>query len=52
MVHNVSETFKFCKQSGLDVEVIATALILLKENPKYDIEFCLWQAMQDWDIDK
>jgi hypothetical protein len=46
----VKDAFKFCKKSGLDVEVIATAMILLRENPKFTIEYALWQAIQDWDV--
>jgi hypothetical protein len=50
VVDNVKDVFKFCEESGLTIEVIATALIILKENPKYQIEYALHAAMQDWDI--
>lgn len=35
---------------GLEAEVVATAMIYLKENPKATIEEALEVGLQDWDI--
>jgi K+ transporter len=50
VTRNVKDAFGFCKESGLEIEVMATAFILLKENPTFDIEYAIWQALQDWDV--
>ena len=50
VIINIKDTFKFCEESGLTIEVMATAMILLKENPNYNIEYIIWEAMKDWDI--
>ena len=36
----------------LEIEVIATAMIFLKENPKLSIITALAVGMADWDIDE
>ena len=47
---NVDDTLKSARRYGLEVEVISTALIFLKENPTMQIEYALHVALQDWDV--
>lgn len=49
-----SENVMYCLQAaskyGLEVEVIATAMVYIKENPDKSIEDALNVGLSDWDI--
>jgi hypothetical protein len=47
---NVSAALKIAGKYDMDVEVIATAMIFLKENPDASIETALNAGLGDWDV--
>jgi hypothetical protein len=49
-VKNVGNVLILAEEFGLQGEVIATAMIYLKENPGATIEEALQVGLQDWDI--
>ena len=50
VVEKVKGIFDITEESGLIIEVMATALIFLKENPTMTIEYALHVGLQDWDV--
>jgi hypothetical protein len=49
-VSDVAFVLKIAKKSGLEAEVIATALMYLKENHEVTIARALYVGMSDWDL--
>ena len=49
-VLNVVECITIAENAGLLVEVIHTALMEMKQNPKSSPLLCLQIALEDWDI--
>jgi len=47
---NVSTALKIAGKYDMEVEVIATAMIFLKENPDASIETALNAGLGDWDV--
>ena len=50
VMDNVAGALNYAKPHGLECEVIAVAMIFLKENPKASIEEALVAGLGDWDI--
>jgi hypothetical protein len=46
----VGQTLHEANPYGLEIEVMATAIQMLKRNPEMDISVALQNAMTDWDI--
>jgi hypothetical protein len=46
----VANTLKFAGEHGLETEVIATAMLFLKENPDAEINEALNVGLSDWDV--
>jgi hypothetical protein len=49
-VLNVVECITIAENAGLLVEVVHTALMEMKQNPKSSPLLCLQIALEDWDI--
>jgi phage protein D len=49
-VSDVAFVLKIAEKSGMEAEVLATALIYLKENPQTTIGRALYVGMSDWDL--
>jgi len=47
---NVSLTLKKAKEQGLEVEVITSALRILKSNPEMSIKDALVCGLKEWDV--
>ena len=47
---DVAQTMKFASEHGLETEVIATAMLFLKENPEATINEALHVGLNDWDV--
>lgn len=50
VIERVQTTLNESGKSGLQSEVIATAMIYLKENPEVSIQEALYIGLVDWDI--
>lgn len=46
----VANTLKFAGEYHLEVEVIASAMLYLKENPEVSINEALNAGLGDWDV--
>ena len=46
----VAEAFDKAKEHDLECEVMATALVFLKDNPDRSIEEALAAGLEDWDV--
>jgi hypothetical protein len=49
-VLNVVECITIAENAGLLVEIVHTALMEMKQNPKSSPLLCLQIALEDWDI--
>ena len=47
---DVAQALKFAGEYGLETEVVATAMLFLKENPEATINEALHVGLSDWDI--
>jgi len=46
----VAEAFDKAKEHDMECEVMATALVFLKDNPEKSIEEALFAGLIDWDV--
>lgn len=46
----VEQTLNEAKEYDLEIEVIASTIKMIKENPEMDISVALQNALTDWDI--
>ena len=51
VIHDVSKAVQLASNFGMEIEVLHTALLFLKENPNATIHDALKAGLMDWDLE-